>query len=169
MKKITTDMIMSKRPCEEWSRERIQKFLGSGKTVLEILAMRKIPADERIWAVTKFLPEKVNRKFAIWCARQCETEVIEIKKYRDVIEQFYNGTATKEELAAARGAAYRAAYWASDWAADRVAYWAAYRASYWAADRAADWAADRAAYWAAVRKKQIKKLQKLIKEEESDE
>ena len=98
---------MKESPCEEWTTERVNKFMGEGKTLSEILDMKKIPAPDRIWAVTRFLSDKVNRQFAVWCARQCKTDRKEIINYIDVIEKFYDGKATKEELRATNRAAKR--------------------------------------------------------------
>ena len=152
---ITTKMIMAKKPCSEYTKEIVSGLIGKGKTLLEILSL-KIPDDDIIWCVTKFLPDIENRKFAIWCARQCKTDIPEIKLYIDAIENYYiKKTISKEELDAADWATYRAAYRAASRAADWAASRAAYRAADWAASRAASraayWAADWAAYWAAYR------------------
>ena len=112
--KITTDMIMAKNPCPEWPRERVSAYLGKGKTITAMLKDGLIGTDisctDAIWGATKFLSDGINRKFAIWCARQCKSKLPEIKSYIDVIEKYYNGKATKEELEAADSAAY----WAAD-------------------------------------------------------
>ncbi len=175
MKKITAEMIMDKEPCEDWTEERVRKYIGKGKTLKEILEIKEVSEEDRIWCVTRFLPDKTNRAFAIWCAQQCRTDVQEIKDYIKVIKRYYAGKATDEELMAAERAAYRAAYWAADgaayWAAERAAEraadWAAYKAADWAADGAAYMAADGAAYWAAeraiMRKNQIERLLSMIK------
>jgi 3-keto-L-gulonate-6-phosphate decarboxylase len=182
---ITTKMIMGKNPCVDWPEEKVLKTIGKGKTLLE-LANLKISISDRIWVITRFLTDNQNRKFAIWCARSCKSKIPEINNYIDIIEKYYEGLATIEELRSAARAAYRAADratdratdWAADWAAYRAADCAAYCAADWAADRsaysAADRAADRAAYrgadWvadmAAMRKKQIEKLKDIIKEGE---
>jgi len=182
--KITVEQILGKKPCAEWTGKRLRKHIGDGKELVDILELPDISADDKIWCVTKFLSDKVNRKFAIWCARQCETEVEEIADYIDVIERYYDNKATKKELDAANWAADmaadrtadRAADWAADSSADRTADMAADRtadrgadwAANWAANRAADMAADRAADWAAKmaadRTAQLKKLKELIKE-----
>jgi len=166
--KVTVDMIMGKTPCEEWTRERVEEQIGEGKTLLEILDL-DIEARGRIWAVTRFLPDEINRAFAIWCARQCKPDVSEIREYIDTIERYYAGEATKEELEAAD----RAAGSAADSAADRDAYSAAYSAAYWAAYSAVAWAAaggaaQRAADGAEMRQRQIDKLKQMIKEGEND-
>ena len=115
--KITVKDITGKVPCAEWTEERLRQKIGDGKTVLEILSLRGVTAGDRIWCATKFLDDKANREFAIWCARQCKTEVKEIPEYIDVIERYYSGKATRDALSAAYGAADRAA----DSAADRAA------------------------------------------------
>ena len=159
MKKITVEMIMDKKPCVDWTEEKVRGYIGKGKTIKEILNLKDVYADSRIWCVTRFLSDKTNRKFAIWCAEQCKTDVQEIKDYIKVIKRYYAGKATDKELkAAAERAAYWAAYKAADWATDR----AAERAAYSAADWAAEWAAYWAAYWATERQKQIKKLLTMI-------
>ena len=163
---ITTKMIMAKKPCSEYTKEIVSGLIGKGKTLLEILSL-KIPDDDIIWCVTKFLPDIENRKFAIWCARQCKTDIPEIKLYIDAIENYYiKKTISKEELDAADWAASRAADWATDWAASSAANRSANRSADWAADWAADGVAYMAADWAAssaARKKQITKLKKIVR------
>ena len=134
MKKITAEMI---------TEERVRKYIGKGKTLKEILEIKEVSEKDRIWCVTRFLPDKTNRAFAIWCAQQCRTDVQEIKDYIKVIKRYYAGKATDEELMAAERAAYRAA--------DGAAYWAAYKA------------AERAAERAIMRKNQIERLLSMIK------
>jgi len=76
-RKITVNDILEKSPCAEWTEERLTKYIGRGKTLLEILDTRKIQGvsyADRIWCVIQFLPDIVNRKFAIWCARQCKID-----------------------------------------------------------------------------------------------
>lgn len=163
--KITAKDILKHSPCEEWTEERLEKKLGKGKTLLEILSMRSVAYNNRIWWVTKFLPDNVNRRFAIWCARQCKIDVKEIADYIDAIEAYYFSKGTKRVVEEASRAAYCAA--------DNAVYSAAYRAAYWAAYFAADSAAYNASYWAAcwaadsdkMEKNQIKKLKELIKNE----
>ena len=155
MKKITVEMITDKIPCKEYTEGKVRKILGKGKTFLQFLDL-DIPEKDRIWGITRFLTDKQNRKFAIWCARQRKTDRVKIKKYIDVTEKFYAGLATQEELAGA--------YSAVDYAADSAAYYAAYSAAYSAAYYAAYYAAYFAAYSADERKKQIKKLKEIVRE-----
>ena len=142
MKLITAKDVLEHKPCKEWTKELLNKKLGKGKTLLQILDMRSVSVGDRIWCVVGFLPDKTNRAFAIWCARQCKTNTKEITNYIDTIEKYYNGKATRKELNAANGVA------------NGVANWVAYRA----ADRAAYWVANRA----AERQKQIKKLKEFL-------
>ena len=72
--KVTVSDIMSKKPCEEWTEEKIRKYIGEGKTLRQILKIKEIQEGDRIWCITKFLDDKTNREFAIWCARQCKTD-----------------------------------------------------------------------------------------------
>jgi len=73
------------------------------------------------------LTELNQRRFAIWCARRCKTEITEITAYIDAIEGYYiKGNVDKEQLRTADRAAYRASYMA----ADRAAYCAACCAEY---------------------------------------
>lgn len=153
--KITTEMIMAKNPCSEYTEEKVGRILGDGKTLAEILGMENIPPKDRVWATVQFLPKIENRKFAIWCARRANRNNIpKITRYIDAVEAFYVfGTLTKTEFDAYR-AAYNAAYSevvdtaATEWGAYTAAYRAAYNAAYWAEEWAADTVAYRAAVWA---------------------
>lgn len=125
-------MIMAKNPCECWTEERVRGYIGKGKTLKGILKIKDVPAVDRIWCITRFLPAKTNRGFAIWNAEQCEIYVQEIKDYIKVIKRYDSDKSTNEKLTAA------------------YAFYAAYSAAYAAADRA------------AMLKKQIKKLLSMI-------
>lgn len=102
-------MIMEKKPCDDWTEERVRKYIGKGKTLKEILQIKGVDADDKIWCVVQFLPDKTNRAFAIWCMEQCKTDVQEIKDYIKVIKRYYSGKAIYKELGAAN--------WAANWAA----------------------------------------------------
>ena len=175
-RRITVEEIMSKHPCKEWTRELVEEQIGEGKTLTEILDL-DIEAFDRIWAVVWFLPEEINRTFAIWCARQCETDVTEISDYIDTIESCYNDQdKLKEADMAAVKASRKAcdvdsnAYWAAHRAAERdpvkAAYWAAGRAVYSTAYSGAYWEPARAAAKAEMQERLIKKLKELIQEAE---
>ena len=67
--KITVKDIMGKNPCREYSEERVTKLWNGREslTLVDILDL-DIPADDRIWAVSRFLPTKEVRLFAADCA-----------------------------------------------------------------------------------------------------
>ena len=153
MKKITVKDILEKVPCSEWTEERLQAKIGEGKTLPEILDLSGVEDKDKIWCVTRFLDDKTNRAFAIWCARQGKTNVKEITEYINVIEKYYNGKATKEELKKADSSSY--------WAADRAANEASYRTAYWVADGAA--------YGSAERKEQVAYLRKVLGQRKVEE
>ena len=168
---LTTDMIMEKDPCVEWTRERVERVIGEGKTLLEILSMKDIVIKDRIWCATRFMSDTKNRKFAVWCARQCKTKIKEIIEYINTIEKFYEGKATQEEV----GVAKRVADSARGNTGDIVAYSAAVSAAGSARGNTADNAAYRASYRAAenaahnqMRRKQIKWLKENIEITEED-
>jgi len=104
--------------------------------------------------------DKILRLFACWCAE----EVLPIyeKKYpndnrpRNAIEvakRYANGKATKDELAAARTAA-----WTAAWDAARDAAWTAA----WDAAWDAAWTAAWDAAWDAARKTQLRKFFEMV-------
>jgi hypothetical protein len=132
----------------------------------------RIDAEDKIVVSKARLVRKVdtwNERTARLFACDCAERVLPIyeKKYPDdkrpreaiaVSRRYADGKATKEELAAARDAAWdaaraaagaaagdaaRAAAWAAAWDAARDAAWAAARAAAWDAAWAAAWAAER--------------------------
>ena len=123
---------------------------------------------DTLWCLGALGNKEIPQHFALWCARQVETE--ESKKLLDVVERYLDGTATKDDLIAARRAsvaAASAAYAAyAAYAASAAAYAAAYAAS------AAAYAASAAAYAAstaasaaaaaAVRQAQVAKLKEML-------
>ena len=128
-------------PCYDPAKYLPENWAG---TAIDILNVKDCPPQDRLWVVLRkeFLSDRDLRLFAVWCARKalaipgCENEVC--SNTCDVAERYANGEATKEELAAARAAAWAAA-WAAARAAARDAAWAAAR------DAAMD------AAWAAAR------------------
>jgi hypothetical protein len=159
---ITAEMVKSKNPCNDWPIERLQEFYGKGKTLIEVLKSEDVSHSDRIWTATKFLSDKQNREFALWCARSLKTK--EANTFIDTIEK--EGKATQEELNEAdRAVAYWAAYWAAYLAENQAVDLAANQAAGWAAGWA-DWAAGWATYGDNVRQKQINKLIEIIKAKE---
>jgi len=99
-KKITVEDILDKDPCEEWTEERLRAKIGEGKTLLEILDMEDVSANNRIWCVTQFLDEKTNRAFAVWCIGQCNTDYKELTEYVAEIWAKHHETYRAADLAA---------------------------------------------------------------------
>ena len=168
--RVTLDEFLSFEPCwmdDEQGRRRLRYYarkLGGSADALEILALRRIPADERLWAVLReeFIPAPILHEFACRCAEDALSRIdnpdprsinaIAIKR------RWIAGEATDEELAAARTAAWAAQAAAQD--AARTAARAAVRAAVrvartaaWAAQAAAQDAARTAAWatWTAAR------------------
>jgi len=101
------------------------------------------------------------RLYAVWCARQVQHLMADQRSINalDVAVRHANGTATDDELAAARDAA-----WAAALAAARDAAWAAARDAAWAARDAALAAARDAAWdaaWDAASNVQAKELRRV--------
>ena len=147
--RVTLDEFLSFKPCwldDEQGRRRLRYYarkLGRSADALEILALRRIPAEERLWAVLRaeFIPAPILHEFACRC----------------------------EELAAAEAAAWVARTSAQDAveAATLAAQTAtlAARTAAWAA-QAATWVA-RAAAWAAAetaRNAQVDMLTQMLRE-----
>ena len=149
----TLNAIRSKSPCSQgW--KKLLAHLGKSAADDEPLSLLTIldsnGLDDALWclrAVTGH--DKEIRLFAVWCARQVQHLMKDPRSINalDVAERFANGDATKEELAAARDAAWDAAG-------------AAARAAARDAAGAAAWDAARAAAWDA----QESKFRELIKE-----
>ena len=154
----TLNRIRVHGPCEDGWRKLLD---GLGKTraddeplpyarIVEINGL-----DDAFWAC-RAEPhyDKEWRSFAVWCARQVE-HLMKDERSRaalNVAEQYANGQATEEELAAA---------WDAARAAARAAAWAAAEAAEDAAWEAAGDAA-RAAAWDAARAAQTKKFLEIV-------
>ena len=120
MRTVTIDEVLSWNPCEEYTKEILQKLAGRKRKMsgLQILAL-KIPAQDRFWAILKhgFLSDRDLRLFACDCAEHVlhffEKKFPVDKRPRECIEvarRFVMGEATADEMAAA-GAAARDAAW----------------------------------------------------------
>ena len=182
--KTTLNKIRSHSPCADgW--EKLLTHLGKTKADDEPLDLLTIldsnGLDDTIWCFRAVEGcDKEMRLYAVWCARQVQHLMKDPRSIDalDVAERFANGTASNEELAAARDAAEAA--WAALAAARDAAgvagaaAWAAAKAAAWAAGAAARdaawaaWAAARDAAWAAAkaaaREKQENHLHEILKE-----
>jgi hypothetical protein len=173
------------QPCYNPSRYLKESWRG---TAIDILENKQIPAKDRLWVVCRdeITNERTLRLFAVWCARQVQYLMNDQRSINalDVAERFVNGSATKEELAAARdaaGDAARDAAWdvagiaagaaakADAGAAAKDVAWVAAWVAARAAARDAAGAAARDAAWVAAKDvawdNQIAKLIKILKAE----
>ena len=122
----TLNRIRTHHPCVEgW--EKLLKGLGKTAADDEPLAFSKIAEingiDDALWCCRAEPQEwKTWRLFAVWCGRQVQHLMKDARSVAalDVAERHANGTATDEELNAARDAA-RDAAWDAAWDAARDA------------------------------------------------
>ena len=192
--RVTLDEFLSFKPCwldDERGRRRLRYYarkLGRSADALEILALRKIPAEDRLWAVLRaeFIPTSILHEFACCCCAEDALSRIDNPDPRSinaiaVKRRWIAGEATDEELAAAwadaeaaladaLAAAWHAACAARDVAlatrvAARAAALAAAQDVSWAAWAAACAAAEAAAdaAWAA-RNAQVDMLTQMLRE-----
>ena len=166
--RVTLDEFLSFKPCwldDERGCRRLRYYarkLGGSADALEILALRRIPAEDRLWAVLRdeFIPAPILHEFACRCAEDALSRIdnpdprsihaIAVKR------RWIAGEATDAELAAAEAdadAAARVAAWVAARSAEAdaqaaLASWAALAA--WDAARAEETAAWDAA-WVAAR------------------
>jgi hypothetical protein len=179
MKTYMIQDIRDLKPCYDPTRYLPENWQGTAANVLRVEAC---PSKDRLWVISHWLDNKTLRLFAVWCMREAlklvDNPDLRLIAACDIAEQFANGVATQEELAAASAAAWAAAN-AADWdpadwdaawdiacAVARATAWDAARAATSAADWAATWAAARAADWdaakAAAKDAQITKLLEMI-------
>ena len=136
--RVTLDEFLKFEPCwldDEQGRRRLRYYarkLGGSADALEILALRRIPADERLWVVLReeFIPAPILNECACRCAEDALSRIDgpDSRSIHAIVvkRRWIAGEATDAELAAARAAAWAAqtAAWAAAWAAE-TATWAA--------------------------------------------
>lgn len=152
--RVTLDEFLSFKPCwldDEQGRRRLRYYarkLGRSADALEILALRRIPAEERLWAVLRaeFIPAPILHEFACRCEELAAAEAA----------AWVARTSAQDAVEAATLAAQTAT-----WAA-RTAAWAA-QAATWATWTAARTAAQDAAE-AAARNAQVDMLTQMLRE-----
>ena len=146
MPTTTLNAIREHGPCADgW--KKLLNHLGKTGADDEPLSLLTIldsnGLDDALWCL-RAMPEhnKHWRLYAVWCARQVQHLMTDARSVAalDVAERHAHGTASNQELAAARDAA-RDAAWAAAWAAAGDAAWAAAGAAAWDAAGAAGWAA----------------------------
>jgi len=182
--KTTLNYIRAADPCKDgWTR--LLSHLGKTKADNEPLDLVTVldsnGLDDALWVLSYAMPDdRLSRHFKAWCAEQVlhlfEAEFPGDSRVLEQVAMLRNDTATNEERAAARDAAWAAARDAA-WAAARDAVeaaardaaGAAARDAAWAAARdaaeAAAWAAARAAAWAAADAAQEKQLRAMLTQE----
>ena len=162
--RVTLDKFLSFNPCwrnSEKGRRRLRYYarkLGGSADALEILALRMIPAEDRLWAVLReeFIPAPMLHACACRCAEDALSRIDnpDPRSINAIVvkRRWIAGEATDEELAAAEAAAWVARTSAQD--AAEAAAWVARTSAQDAVEAAtlaaqtATWAA-RTAAWAA--------------------
>ncbi len=150
LKTVTYEQFVEFGPCwleDEAGRKRLKRYAAKREqwTALDILALNRVSAEDRLWAVLReeFIPAQVLHEFACRCAEWALSKldhpdsrsIAAIQAKRDWLA----GKITDRDLDAA---------WAAAWAAARDATWAAARAA----------AED------AARKWQVQELTKMLEE-----
>lgn len=126
---------------------KLRHYLGKGygdDTPIDIATILDSNGlDDALWCLRAVDGRaREMRLYAVWCARQVQHLMADKRSINalDVAVRHANGTATDDELAAARAAALAAAVaatWDAEREAARAAAWAAAWASAWASARAA--------------------------------
>ena len=99
MKLYTNKDLRAKYDCYDpsWHFEE-----SKGYTLLDYLNHETCPAKDKIWCVTRFLDDRSNRLFAVWCAKEAfkhvENPDPRSLKAIEVAERFANGEALSKEL-----------------------------------------------------------------------
>ena len=147
MPTTTLNAIREHRPCADgW--KKLLNHLGKTGADDEPLSLLTIldsnGLDDALWCL-RAMPEhnKHWRLYAVWCARQVQHLMTDARSVAalDVAERHAHGTASNQELAAARAAAWAAAWDAASAAAGAAAGAAAWYAAWDAASAAASAAA----------------------------
>ena len=157
---ITVDDILGWNPCPRYTRKRLERLVGDGVTLMEILRSH-IETKNKIWIATRpgVLSSRTRER---WLEIMCERAIRRvlgksgIPEWEIWAEQWISGTDRSagaasnaaRSAASVANAAYNAAYDTYDtYGTYEVAYSAAYSVSYNAARNAAN--AATAAYAAA--------------------
>ena len=134
MKTITKQELLSWKPC--YTPEQIDELWGKREIVTaQEIATAPIPAEDRLWVLIRMLPAREQRLFACDCAERAlpifERANPDDHRPREAIEvarRYAMGTATIDDLHAAKQAAAAAARVAA-----RVAVWETARVAVWVA------------------------------------
>ena len=163
---ITTEQIMSWRPCGRYNESIVSDLIGDGKTPIEITELM-IPAEDRLWVLLRqdIIPEIQLHSLACDFAQAVShlNQDPRVQAAIDAKRKWIAGKISDKELEAAREATWEAAM-----AAARAAAWAAAMAAAMAAAareaaRAAAMEAAMAAAWAATWEKQLNIVKTYLK------
>ena len=162
MKTYTNEDLRNQRACYDPIRHFEE---GKGHTLLDYLNHGTCPPKDKIWCVTRFLDDRSNRLFAVWCAREIlkrtkNPHPISVKAV-EVAERFANGDADYCELRSANCDTYTIDDSCFTYAAYCVTLDDITDDAYDAAAFAVDHAGRGSAH--NERKKQIEKLKEEIK------
>lgn len=179
LKTVTYEQFVGFGPCwleNEAGRKRLKRYASKREqwTALDILALNRVSAEDRLWAVLReeFIPAQLLHEFACRCAEWALSKVdhpdsrsiAAIQAKRDWLA----GKITDRDLAVARVAARDAVWVAARDAAGTATWTAAWDAARYAArDAARDAAWDSARD--AARKWQVQELTKMLEEYEEGE
>lgn len=138
LKTVTYEQFVGFGPCwleDEAGRKRLKRYAAKRKqwTALDILALNRVSAEDRLWAVLReeFIPAQVLHEFACRCAEWALSKVdhpdprsiAAIQAKRDWLV----GKITDRDLEAAKDSA-----WAAAWDSAGTATWTAAWAATWA-------------------------------------
>ena len=124
--RVTLDKFLSFEPCwqnSEKGRRRLRYYarkLGGSADALEILALRRIPAEHRLWAVLReeFIPAPMLHACACRCAEDALSRIDnpDPRSINAIVvkRRWIAGEATDAELATAEAAAWVARTVAQD-------------------------------------------------------
>ncbi len=152
--KLTYNQIVEFGPCYDPVKYIPKDWSG---TVIDILKMKDVSAKDRLWVAVRhqLLTDRQIHLYGLGCARLSEKYSTDprVKECNDTVELYLAGKATKEQLSAARSAAWSAesAAWSAARSAARSAAWSAESAAEsaesaaWSAARSAAWSAESAA------------------------
>ena len=163
---ITLNQISEDLPCTDgWKKVlKAHEHLGMDTPFPLSSVLESNDFADTLWCLGALGNKEIPQHFALWCARQVETE--ESKKLLDVVERYLDGTATKDDLIADDLIADASAADAAVAAVAAVAAAAAADAAVAAASaaRRAAYAAADAAYAAAsaARQAQVAKLKEML-------
>jgi len=102
LKMLTIADIRALEPCYDPVNYISREWTG---TILDVLKMARVPAQDRLWVVTRFINQKTQRLFTVFCARQIIKtlgECTEAVEAIDVAEKYAKGEARKYKLQAAK-------------------------------------------------------------------